>query len=400
MTKKYSKSFVAIFIILIIGFIIEFFSASAGASMPSSPINLIILVFFIVYLIITYTFFKKTEIIEWFTSIPATIAVISAYTLLTIIMGFIAQQPHNHFIDKIGLTHIKNSYPFVMVSIVLLMILGYITIKRMSQKFSLRNIAFFMNHGGLFIVIAAGSLGTGDMVRLSIPVSEGETTNIAFDNKNNMYQLPFEIELQEFNIEQYPPELILYNKQTGYPIIKDGDKLPFIEKGKTGKIHTLDYEIIEYYPFAAATDTAFIDSERFGTVHAAQIILSDESKSITGWISTENFMHNANFVFFGDKYVIGMVNPKVFKYQSHINIRENNNLIDEDILIEVNKPHKHAGWKIYQNSYDSRFDRWSETSIFEVIKDPWLPVVYIGIYMLIIGSVYLIYVGRQMNVRD
>lgn len=31
--------------------------------------------------------------------------------------------------------------------------------------------------------------------------------------------------------------------------------------------------------------------------------------------------------------------------------------------------------------------KWSNLSVFELVKDPWLPVVYIGIFMLLLGAV-------------
>ena len=57
--------------------------------------------------------------------------------------------------------------------------------------------------------------------------------------------------------------------------------------------------------------------------------------------------------------------------------------------IEVNKPIKVNGWKIYQLSYDETMGKWSRTSTFELVRDPWLPVVYTGITMMLLGAVYL-----------
>ena len=392
---SYGKSLLIVVTIIIIGFLIEYFSRSKGFNIPSFPINLIILLFFVAYLIFSYFIFRKTEIIAWFTSIPLTISVVTSYTFLALIMGFIKQEPHNHFIDKIGLTHIINSYPFILINLLLLMVLGYTIIKRLTKKVNLRNIAFFLNHAGLFIFISAGSIGTGDMIRLSVPVDIGETSDIAFSRDNKMLKLPFSITLNDFTIEEYAPELLVYNRKTGLPIIPKGSKLPFIEKSKEIEFLDLDFKIIEFYSFAAPKDSFFIDSERFGTVHAALISVSDKKTNKTSWISTSNFMHESSFLFFNEKYVIGIAKPKVKKYQSNISIDESN----QNIIIEVNKPYKYSGWKIYQNSYNSQLGRWSQTSIFEVIRDPWLPVVYVGLFMLLIGSCYLIYAGRQMNVK-
>ena len=31
--------------------------------------------------------------------------------------------------------------------------------------------------------------------------------------------------------------------------------------------------------------------------------------------------------------------------------------------------------------------KWSNVSVFELVRDPWLHAVYVGIYLLIIGAV-------------
>ena len=46
-------------------------------------------------------------------------------------------------------------------------------------------------------------------------------------------------------------------------------------------------------------------------------------------------------------------------------------------------------------SYDDRMGRWSELSVVELISDPWLPVVYVGIFLLIAGGVALLFQVRK-----
>ena len=53
----------------------------------------------------------------------------------------------------------------------------------------------------------------------------------------------------------------------------------------------------------------------------------------------------------------------------------------------MNRPFAIEGWKIYQLSYNEQMGKWSNLSVFELVKDPWLPVVYIGIFMLLLGAV-------------
>ncbi|MBO4673242.1 MAG: cytochrome c biogenesis protein CcsA [Bacteroidaceae bacterium] len=58
--------------------------------------------------------------------------------------------------------------------------------------------------------------------------------------------------------------------------------------------------------------------------------------------------------------------------------------------VEVNKPVEVDGWKIYQYGYDTQMGAMSQTSILELICDPWLPLVYTGIYMMLAGAVCFI----------
>ncbi len=58
------------------------------------------------------------------------------------------------------------------------------------------------------------------------------------------------------------------------------------------------------------------------------------------------------------------------------------------ISVSVNHPHTLDGWKIYQSGYDNYGDE--VVSILNLIRDPWMPAVYVGIFMLIAGAVTLL----------
>ena len=70
---------------------------------------------------------------------------------------------------------------------------------------------------------------------------------------------------------------------------------------------------------------------------------------------------------------------------------------DEQMLttVDVNKPVEVDGWKIYQYSYDTQMGPKSEISILELVSDPWLPLVYTGIYMLLAGAVGMFVFGGK-----
>ena len=68
--------------------------------------------------------------------------------------------------------------------------------------------------------------------------------------------------------------------------------------------------------------------------------------------------------------------------------------------IEVNKPFSVNGWKIYQFSYDESFGKNRTVSIFELITDPWLPFVYIGIGMMLLGALLMFFRFGKETLKD
>ena len=62
-------------------------------------------------------------------------------------------------------------------------------------------------------------------------------------------------------------------------------------------------------------------------------------------------------------------------------------LVEGDLRdISVNSPTKYKGYHIYQNGYDQQGQRYV---VLQVVRDPWLWVVWLGFAMLAVGSVIL-----------
>ena len=68
--------------------------------------------------------------------------------------------------------------------------------------------------------------------------------------------------------------------------------------------------------------------------------------------------------------------------------------------VEVNKPIEVDGWKIYQYGYDTQKGAMSQYSILELVSDPWLPLVYAGIYMMIGGAICLFAFGKRARSEE
>lgn len=65
--------------------------------------------------------------------------------------------------------------------------------------------------------------------------------------------------------------------------------------------------------------------------------------------------------------------------------------------VDVNKPVEVRGWKIYQYGYDTTMGAESQFSILELVRDPWLPYVYAGIYLMLFGALTMFIFGVRRN---
>ena len=68
--------------------------------------------------------------------------------------------------------------------------------------------------------------------------------------------------------------------------------------------------------------------------------------------------------------------------------------------VEVNKPLKVNGWKIYQYGYDVMRGSESAYSVFQLVRDPWILWVYIGIFMMLAGAVCLMFFMAPKPVKS
>ncbi len=84
--------------------------------------------------------------------------------------------------------------------------------------------------------------------------------------------------------------------------------------------------------------------------------------------------------------------PKRFASEIQILTKSGKNI---ETTVDVNKPCEVDGWKIYQYGYDTQMGAESQISIFELVSDPWLPIVYTGIYMMLAGAVCMFVIGGR-----
>ncbi len=390
----YSEGFVIAITLMILGFAINYIGKSTVFSLQW-PVNLYFGIVIIILLLLIYFLFKKKPVVKWFSGTKAAISAICFYTFLVLLMGFIPQgsPKASGFIYKIGLFDIVHSYAFLFAQTYFLTILGLVTLRR-SFPLKGKNIAFFLNHFGLWLTLFAASIGAEDMQRVTLTANMTDTVFYGVDqNGKTIHDLGIAIQLNEFQIEEYSPKAFIIDDESGDIL---SEEIFYLEKDNKGEIMDMEVEVTEFYEYAVSIGVEFHPIYDIGVAPAAYVIAKNKktNKVIEGWISCGSFRFPGNFLELPDGMLLVMAEPEAKKYSSKVKIYTKSGDISET-TIEVNKPVTVEGWKIYQLDYDQKMGKWSDISVLELVKDPWIPVVYFGILMLLIGALYMFWIGNK-----
>ncbi len=398
---RYRESFLVAFELLLLGLILEVLTGGRGAPLLQWPVNFVGALIILIVLVYLHLRFRKRPFVKWLSSVPAAISAIVFLASATLLLGFIPQNnpDANRYLHVLGLTHVKNSWLMLIAGFYFLVILGMVALRR-SLPLKSKNLGFLMNHAGLWIVISAGYLGSGDLMRLQLPAIEGGDPVSHAGNPVNrqMVELPFAVELLDFIIKEYNPRIGIMDPRSGMLMGEDGQSLIMIEEGLKTSMLDWTVEIADFEPNARKTGNEYFRNDSMGAAPAAFVkavnILSGEERS--GWISCGSFMVPHQHMPLDPNHTLVMTFPEPERYSSDIIIHETDG-DKRPVTLEVNKPCKCEGWKLYQLSYDRRMGKWSRISVFEAVRDPWLPVVYTGIFLLLAGAVYLFWIGRGIK---
>lgn len=361
-------------------------------------------------------------------TMQAAIPAIAAAAILTLIMGVTKQVAEGKRpMDPLGLTKMLSFWPFILVYVWMTAIVGEVTINQIA-RFSWRRFPTLVSHVGLFLILTCGTLGSADMLRVKMYCETGQPEWRGLDAFNNVHQLPVAIQLEKFTIDEYPPKLMLIDK-TGRPLPQDKPENLLVDNGmKSGQLLDCKIDILKRIDNAvpvmlskmigkmpegmmgnirmdslgqARNKDGYIASDASGSACALLVrvtrgvnangssdshLIKGQKQVMTGWITSGSYLFPYQALRLKDGRMLAMPNREPRRFASLVNIytQSGQNIQTE---IEVNKPFTIEGWKIYQLSYNEQMGKWSNLSVFELVTDPWLPVVYIGIFMLLIGAV-------------
>ena len=280
--------------VILVGLILQLSAGPMVWKALAWPVNGIMLAGFLFIIAGMHLKRKKGYFFQFIGTYQAAIPILVYAVLLTIIMGLTRQSEQGTWLNNM-----LTFWPFVLIYVIMALILGVTVLRRLTmirRERIVKDIAFLLNHCGLFIAMTASTLGNADVQQLKMITVVGEPEWRALTQDGFVREMPMTIELKKFIMETYD------------------DGMP----------------------------------KRY----ASEIQISSRPSSNT---------HHPS---------------------SHTTI------------VEVNNPVEANGWKIYQYGYDTQMGAMSQTSILELVNDPWLPLVYSGIYMMLAGVLLLLIYTR------
>ena len=399
---RYRESIIIVIFILVVSIIIGVLTRGAEIPVIRNPYNIFIGGALVLSILFISLFHRNKPFVLWLSSVPAALSSMILYILVGLVMGLVPPSWLNNyeFFRLSGLSHMKTSWLFLFTYLFVLSALGMVIIRKLFP-FKGRSIGFFLNHTGLFVILLAAGLGSGDILRLDVNLLKEESeSNIGVSGSGDMYKLPFTLRLLNFSIEEYNPRLVFVDSRTGKVEPSQNKGFPMVEKGLKTRLGSWRIEIEDFIPNAMFIDSSFAKYEEVGSYSAVKVqAISSGRDTIKGWISNGSYLQSPVNLHLDHNTLLALSLPEPKKFVSVIGVARDSAKIDT-VTIEVNKPYTIDGWKIYQVGYDQSKGKWSTLSVLEAVNDPWLPLVYAGIFMMMAGTLYLFWIGYRPSKID
>ena len=393
---SYKEATIIVMVFFAIGMIIEWLNGISTLPYISYPTNLYLGLGFISVLLVLYFFFHHHKWLQFVKSVPVAVLSVGYFAFITLLMGMFMQAPRaDGIIAVLSLNKVTDSWYFLFAHLFILTSLGFLVIDKIVH-FKWKNAGILISHLGLWIVLFAGSLGSFEITRLEMELTEGEITGRAINKAKSLdVNMPFALYLKDFRMLEYSPKLGIVDNEAGKLWHKQGQNIRILDQDSIFQIEDWQIQITNYLDYSGKSGDEYYFYKEIGSPPAAKIrVVNTMLDTIEGWISCGSFNSPYESLKLNDKYSLIMLFPEPKNYISEVELFTKEGK-QAEFDIEVNKPFEYKGWKIYQLSFDDEFGKWSNKSTVELVRDPWLPLVYLGIFLMICGAFYLFWFGRS-----
>lgn len=318
------------------------------------------------------------RIVRWLTGIPFAMVTTITVGIFALAGGIV---PSSFWASKIGHETIWSTWPFMMVGyLMLLNLVG--SCGRRAWPLNYTNIIYLTSHLGLAVALVGGAGSSLLMERRTMVLFKGQPTSTAYDSQNREYRAPFSAQLREFKMESFAPTLTLAEIDEKSPdSLKQTPGSHLLKPGLKEKLKGHQIEVLKHFKHAAYDGMHWREVQWTTAAPATQVkVTTPKGETKTGWISSGSLETMPSYLMLDDKTAVLMNTPRPKKFESDIEID------GQKLHVGVNQPAKVKGWDVYQFSYDEKAGAASAYSVIELVRDPGLPVVFTGIFMMLFSA--------------
>lgn len=324
-------------------------------------------------------------LVKWMTGIPFAMSSTAAVVLLAIVGGVI---PGRIIAERFGVTSVWESWPFLFVGYLMLAnIVG--SSGRRAWPLTYTNVVYLLSHLGLAVALIGGAMSAIMMERNTMVLFRGMPNQTLTNRQMKESRAPVEVTLREFTMESFSPTLTLAVLDEK---AKDGMRqvpgTAFLKKGAQETVAGLKVEVLRHYKHAAFDGLHWREIPWKTAAPASEIrVTLRDGTTKTGWISCGSQETMPSYLQISDRQAFLMNTPRPKKFESEIAIDGKTHRVG------VNQPIQVKGFTVYQFSYDEKMGAASPYSVLEWVRDPGLPVVYTGIFALLLGTLLHLWNG-------
>ncbi|MCD7969575.1 MAG: cytochrome c biogenesis protein ResB [Alistipes sp.] len=378
--------------IIAAGVVIQFLAGPLDIRLLAFPANLLV-VALMVCVAVLINVYSGSPLSRWISGVPFSAALIGGFVATGLVMGLIPQSSHLEIAASPfpeGMHSVTSSWPFALLYFTVLLVLACVVIRR-ALNFKWKDFPFYLNHAGLFLLLAAAGFGAADREKYQLTAYRDKVYSTAYSySAGHPRPLPFTVRLDRFDIDYYPARLFLEVRQPGA-----GEKYFYADCTDTDPVvfnGAVRLTVLEYLP-NAGVGVEFYPADSTTGNSAALLRLEDlrSGEVAREWVSAG--IDKLHTVFSFGNYRLTMLDPEPKRYYSGITI--DNGLGDaRQAIIEVNKPLRYGHWRVYQYGYDQSAGPLSAYSVLLLVADPWINLAYAGMALLAAGSVCMVWTGR------
>ena len=316
-------------------------------------------------------------------------------------------------LGKLGLTDIYSSSCSWFVTLLVLLSASLLacTYRRLRVAMHVTGRRRLRAIGSVFTHISMVIVLVGALMRLflgedgGVWLREGQTIT-HFHGSRGETELPFALHLVKFETEMYeltsapgrpevpPGRLLAYWPATktmaDFDLEMDRERVMTVDSEDDSAVFT--FVVLRYVPdFVVDTTTKAISSRGEKPRNPAILVrIEGGGNMVERWLFSKHpdyKMHSAGEQVDQDLLPLAQYqkSESVKDWRSHLQVIENGEVVVEK-AVEVNSPLSRKGYTFFQSGYDPGD---ATRTQLQVVKDPGVPVVYLGFTLMIVGPTML-----------